>query len=129
MGSNDQRSSIMGVSQFKQPVQPALRPQQPQQPQQASGPQQAPPASQSPRWEFGIDRNQVAVFIGVALIAGFGFGYLAARYLAQTRATTEKERASAKSTAGDPGGEAESRATGPGGADWHKVNRIIRADT
>ena len=116
----------MGVSQFKQPVQPAPRPQQPQQPQQASGPQQAPPANQSPRWEFGIDRNQVAVFIGVALIAGFGFGYLAARYLAQTRATTEKARASAKP--GDAGQEADSRATNGAAPDWHKVNRIIRAD-
>jgi len=124
----------MGVSQFKQPVQQAPRPQQGNppkgHPQRGEGPQKVnPTSSQSPRWELGIDRSRVAAFIGVALIAGFGFGYLAARYLAQTRATTEKERASAKSTAGDPGGEAESRATSPGGADWHKVNRIIRADT
>jgi micrococcal nuclease len=78
---------------------------------------------------LGIDRSQVAAFIGVALIAGFGFGYLAARYLAQTRATTEKARASAKPAAGDSGEAPDSRAANTGTPDWHKVNRIIRADT
>src|SRR5215471_551863 len=77
----------MGVSQFKQPVQQAPRPQQGNppkgHPQRGEGPQKVnPTSSQSPRWELGIDRSRVAAFIGVALIAGFGFGYLAARYLA-----------------------------------------------
>jgi endonuclease YncB( thermonuclease family) len=63
------------------------------------------------------------------LIAGFGFGYLAARYLAQNRATTEKARASAKPAPGDSGEATDSRATSPGVPDWHKVTRIIHADT
>src|SRR5262245_47861757 len=106
----------MGVSQFKQQAQRA-----PQQPQSAP--------VESPRWEIGIDRNKVAAFIGVALMAGFGFGYLAARFLASNRAATEKARATATSPA-DSGNTADTRgmnAAAP--SDFHKVNRIVSADT
>jgi len=111
----------MGVSQFKQPVPPIHRPQPPQPPQQ-------PPQAQAPRWEIGIDRNKVAAFIGGALIAGFGFGYLAARYLAYSRDKTEKARVAAKAPAVDPADADDNKAANAGLPDFHKVTKIIRAD-
>ena len=106
----------MGVSQFKQPVPPAL-----------NGPQ--PPPNQSPRWEIGIDRNRVAAFIGVALIAGFGFGYVAARYLAWSRATTEKAKAAARAGPTDSIEAGQNGAPAGAPSEFHKVTRIVRADT
>src|SRR5262249_37868252 len=105
----------MGVSQFKQPVQPAPQPPQ-------------PVSTQSPRWEIGIDRNKVAAFIGVALIAGFGFGYLAARFLASSRAANERARVPATSPA-DSANAPDTRTSNTAPADFHKVTRIVRADT
>src|SRR5262245_27933996 len=105
----------MGVSQFKPTVQPAPQPP-------------SSPPLQSPRWEIGIDRNRVAAFIGVALMAGFGFGYLAARFLASSKTATEKTRVSARNSA-DPGDARDSRTPDAAAADFHKVSRIIRADT
>jgi endonuclease YncB( thermonuclease family) len=118
----------MGVSQFKQPVQPPTRP--PQQPPLIQPPQQ-PPSIQHPRWEIGIDRNKVAAFIGVALIAGFGLGYLGARYLAGNRATIDKAKATRNNPpdSNDAINTPDTKSSGSAMSEFHKVTRIVRPDT
>jgi endonuclease YncB( thermonuclease family) len=111
----------MGVSQFKQPVQPPIQPGQ-----------RPPsiPSPPSPRWEIGIDRSKVAAFIGVALIAGFGLGYLGARYLSANKATLEKAKAARNSPpdSNDPTNAAEANPPSSAASDFHKVTRILRPD-
>jgi len=114
----------MGVSQFKQPPQSTARPQPGPQPPQAR------PQQPAPRWEIGIDRSKVAAFIGVALIGGFGFGYMAARYLAGARALTEKAGTSqAQGPSVDSRESAAMTAPAIGPAEFHRVTRIVRPDT
>ncbi len=79
-------------------------------------------AGYSPRWQIGINRRQVIVYICLALVGGFAFGFATAKY------TTTKEsvaalpqartEATARNTAGDPP---------PTGA--QRVSRIVRGDT
>lgn len=119
----------MGVSQFKQPGQGAPRPAPEVSPMPPASRPAQPGTAQTgaPRWEIGIDRNKVAAFIGVALIAGFGLGYLATRYLAWSLAPTEKAKPGLKAPT-DPGNAAEHQGAIAATADFHKVTRIIRPD-
>ncbi|MCI0488688.1 MAG: thermonuclease family protein [Blastocatellia bacterium] len=70
-----------------------------------------------PRWKIGVDRQQVAAYVGIALMVGFAFGFITARYI------TQKEVSSA-ATLNDkePASEAAP-------ADYHRVTRLLRADT
>jgi endonuclease YncB( thermonuclease family) len=92
---------------------------------------QQPPPIQPPRWEIGIDRNKVTAFIGVALIAGFGLGYLGARYLAGNRSTIEKAKAGARNNLPDSNdaiNAADTKSSNGATSEFHKVTRVIRAD-
>ncbi len=82
-------------------------------------PETAEPAA---RWNIGLDRRNVAAYVGLALVAGFAGGFLTARY------TTRKETAAAHlaSEARLP-----ARQTSPDTAlgEFYRVTRIVRADT
>jgi endonuclease YncB( thermonuclease family) len=43
--------------------------------------EQAAPSEQPVRWKIGIDHRQVALYVGIALMAGFSLGFATARYL------------------------------------------------
>jgi micrococcal nuclease len=74
-----------------------------------------------PRWNIGVDRRHVAAYIGLALVAGFAGGFIAARY------ATRKETAA-------PPLVSENRppvrqAPNTQLSEFHRVTRIVRGDT
>lgn len=78
-------------------------------------------ADYSPRWPIGIDRRQVIVYVCLALIGGFAFGFATAKY------TTSKESLSALPPARTG---AMARATaGDAPAGLQRVSRVVRGDT
>ena len=82
--------------------------------------QESEEMSLEPRWKIGVDRQQVAAYVGIALIMGFAFGFVTARYI------THKEVSSAATSAiPEPAPAAAEVAP----ADYHKVTRLLRADT
>ncbi len=78
----------------------------------------------APRWKIGVDKNQVAIFVGAALILGFALGFLTARYMlkAEDPNVAEQKRIEElqRTKAGD------NKATAPG---IYAVKSIIKADT
>lgn len=75
----------------------------------------------APRWKVGVDHKQVALYVGLALIAGFAIGFMAAKYSEPKAETsvlprTESETASAMPSA--------SAATG----EIHRVTKVLRGD-
>lgn len=75
----------------------------------------------APRWNIGVDRRHVAAYVGLALVAGFAGGFIAARY------ATRKETA-------PPPLVSESRppvrqAANTQATEFHHVSRIVRGDT
>ena len=81
------------------------------------------PEQLAPRWSIGVDRKHVAAYVAIALIAGCTIGFGAGTYFARkqspaatliTDPRTPLERSSA-------------RETSP--ATYHRVTRILRADT
>ena len=75
----------------------------------------------SPRWNIGIDRRHVAAYVGLALVAGFAGGFLAARYVTRKDAPT----APLVSESRPPGRQATAD---PSIGEFHRVSRIVRAD-
>jgi endonuclease YncB( thermonuclease family) len=84
-------------------------------------------------WNMGIDRRRVATYVGLALIAGFALGYVAAKYLGSAASSIRgQEKRTASPVADDDrdgkaAASAESAPAIPGG--FHTVLRTIRADT
>ena len=80
-------------------------------------------AGYSPRWQIGIDRRQVIVYICLALVGGFAFGFATAKY------TTSKESVAALPST--PRNDTTTRTAAadqpPAGA--RRVSRIVRGDT
>lgn len=74
-----------------------------------------------PRWNIGIDRRHVAAYVGLALVAGFAGGFLAARYV------TRKESPAAPLVSESRPPVRQGAADAPTG-EFHRVNRIARAD-
>ena len=75
----------------------------------------------APRWKIGMDRHQVAAYVGIALIAGFALGFVTARYI------TQREISSASTLKGnEPASPAAAEAPS---ADYSRVTRLLRADT
>lgn len=87
--------------------------------------QQQYEADVAPRWSIGIDKRHVAVYIAIALVAGFSLGFIVARTLTNKEAArtlsanppTLQPRQSQQASAEIPSGE------------FRSVKRILRADT
>lgn len=75
----------------------------------------------TPRWGIGVDRRHVAVYVGLALVAGIALGFGLGRYVAQTQgfpaSLAGDQRTSTRPAASDPESE------------FHNVARVLRADT
>lgn len=72
------------------------------------------------RWKIGIDREHVIVYVGLAVVVGFALGFITSRML------TRRDSTGALPTS------AQLQATAPTDnlpLDFHRVTRIIRADT
>ena len=79
-------------------------------------------AGYTPRWQIGIDRRQVIVYVCLALVGGFAFGFATAKY------TVSKESVAALPQSRT---EATNRTAGadPQPAGSQRVSRIVRGDT
>jgi micrococcal nuclease len=85
------------------------------------------PQDDAPRWQIGVDRRHVAVYVAVALVAGFAIGFMAARNVGRKEPPPVLPITSAAATppaAARPSPPAETAPT-----DFHKVTRLLRADT
>lgn len=76
----------------------------------------------SPRWQIGIERRQVIVYICLALIGGFAFGFATAKYTASKESVAALPQARTEPTARATVGDAP-----PTGS--QRVSRIVRGDT
>jgi micrococcal nuclease len=83
------------------------------------------PENLPPRWELGVDRRRVAVYVGAALVGGIVLGLAIARSLArpETRAQSLQEQTATGQT-----GVQQETATAAR-SEYHKVTRIVRGDT
>ena len=74
-----------------------------------------------PRWSIGVDRRHVAAYVGLALIAGFAAGFIVSKSLNRQEknppAVADNRPAPRQAPLDATFGE------------YHRVNRIIRADT
>jgi endonuclease YncB( thermonuclease family) len=73
------------------------------------------------RWRIGVDRRHVAVYVGLAIVAGLATGFALGRYI------TRKE-APALPLAGDTRAPSRPPPTDPS-LEFHTVTRLLRADT
>src|SRR5690349_115808 len=71
------------------------------------------------RWDIGIDRRHVIAYVALALVAGFAAGFIVSRY------TTRKEP-TPSFIADRP--VPRSAPVEPIAGEYHRVNRVIRAD-
>lgn len=81
-------------------------------------------ADLTPRWKVGVDQRQVALYVGLALIAGFAIGFMAAKYN-----EPKAETASLTSTQTEP--ELESSAVPTASAatgEIRRVTKVLRGD-
>jgi micrococcal nuclease len=86
--------------------------------------QEIPQEVSTQRWKVGIDKERVAMFIGIALIGGFILGFATAKFINRADAV-KAEEAKAKT-------EERARAKTeiiPAAPEYAKVTRILRADT
>lgn len=80
------------------------------------------------RWNIGVDRRHVAVYVALALVAGFVFGFIVSRSL------TRKENPAALGPAAATPPQSPARASTAASADvqsteFRRVTRILRGDT
>lgn len=85
--------------------------------------QEADPADPPPRWNIGVNRQHVAIYVAVALVAGFAIGFIVARALLRKEALPPAPVAAAPPTT--PARQAPVTPL----TDFHKVTRILRGDT
>lgn len=81
----------------------------------------------APRWQIGVDRRHVAVYVAVALIAGFAIGFMAARNMGRKETPPVLPTTSAAATAPPAAHPLPPVETAP--TDFRKVTRLLRADT
>jgi len=74
------------------------------------------------RWNVGIDRRNVAAFVGLALLAGFAGGFLTARYI-------NRKEGPAPPLANELRNPAIQKNAENSQGEFYRVNRIVRADT
>lgn len=80
------------------------------------------PAELPSRWNIGIDQRRVALYVGLALVAGFSLGFMTARYIAEKEEFTEAAAAKSEKSA-----LAATESTSL--TEFRPVTRILRADT
>jgi len=73
------------------------------------------------RWNVGIDRRHVAAYVGLAVLAGFAAGFLAARSMGRREAPAPPPVGDT-TLARQPAADAQANT-------FHRVTRIVRADT
>ncbi len=83
---------------------------------------------ETPRWQVGIDQRHVIVYIGLALVAGFAFGFAVARYMTGREAAAASSLASAERTK-QTAIPAVPTASQPESTDFLRVTSVLRADT
>jgi micrococcal nuclease len=76
----------------------------------------------SPRWQIGIDRRQVIVYVCLALVGGFAFGFATAKYTASKESAVGPTQARTEATTRATAADAQ-----PTGS--QRVSRIVRGDT
>ena len=76
----------------------------------------------SPRWQIGIDRRQVIVYICLALVGGFAFGFATAKYT-----TTKESLSSAPPLRSEAATRVAASEAPPEG--FLRVTRLVRGDT
>ena len=79
-------------------------------------------ADYSPRWQIGIDRRQVIVYVCLALVGGFAFGFAMAKY------TTTKENLASMPPARNEATTRSAVADAPPEG-FQRVTRLVRGDT
>jgi len=80
------------------------------------------------RWNLGIERRQVALYVALALVGGFAAGFLTSRY-ATSRGNQQKPLVETSREAASLAGAAVVNDTkAPANQDFHRVTRLIRAD-
>ncbi|HSO74677.1 MAG TPA: hypothetical protein VLU47_07555, partial [Blastocatellia bacterium] len=72
------------------------------------------------RWKIGVDREHVFVYVGIAVVVGFVIGFVTSRTLTR-RAGPTSLPAAAQTPA--------RTSTDSLRSDFHRVTRIVRADT
>lgn len=77
----------------------------------------------TPRWKIGVDKNQVAIFVGLALILGFVLGFITARFFQKTDETNVAEQKRVEDSQRQK--HEESKST----SGLYAVKSIIKADT
>src|ERR1044072_1576408 len=80
-------------------------------------------ADVAPRWSIGVDKRPVAVYVAVALVAGFSIGFIVARSIAHKEAAPTIP---ANTAAAPPRQSAHPEALSN---EFRLVKRILRADT
>ena len=87
--------------------------------------QQPYEADVAPRWSIGVDKRHVAVYVAVALVAGFSLGFIVARSIAHKEAgPTIPANASAVTQPARQQAQPEISSN-----EFRLVKRILRADT
>jgi micrococcal nuclease len=84
--------------------------------------QQPYEADVPPRWSIGIDKRHVAVYVTVALVAGFVFGFIVARSIVRKETAPTPSVNTAVAPPRQPVAEIQSN-------EFRRVTRILRADT
>ena len=80
-----------------------------------------------PRWDIGVDRRHVAVYVAVALVAGFAIGFMVARTSGRKETPPVVPTATAATAITQPAARPAASETAP--TDFRKVTRLLRADT
>ena len=89
---------------------------------------EAQSANPSLRWNIGMERRQVALYVALALVGGFAAGFATSRY-ATTRSNQPKALVETSREAATLAGAAVVTDTkDPSNQDFHRVTRIVRAD-
>lgn len=73
------------------------------------------------RWNIGIDRRQVGVYVGLAVIGGLAIGFVLGRYTTHKEALAQPPPADARVPNRPPANDPS--------VEFHTVTRILRADT
>lgn len=85
-------------------------------------PSQPEPEDLPSRWNIGVDRRNVAAYIGLALIAGLAAGFLIARTIIRKQPSAPPLASEAHLGTRQAGSDAQP-------SEFHRVTRIVRADT
>ncbi|HEY6327798.1 MAG TPA: thermonuclease family protein [Blastocatellia bacterium] len=91
--------------------------------------QRAIAANPQQRWDLGVDRRHVAAYVGLALVAGFTLGFLAARYVVTDRTAKKPSPGLGSGAAANAAAKQTDSAELPAPNEYRKVTNILHADT